>query len=40
VVQISIDPKHLDDDIKQYSHHHDNTHDDPKPDEENNSDSE
>jgi hypothetical protein len=22
VVQVSVDPKHLDDDIGQYSHHH------------------
>lgn len=34
VVQISIDPKHLDDDIKQYSHHHDKAHDDVKPDDD------
>ena len=27
VVQISVDPKHLDDDIKQYSHQHDQAHD-------------
>jgi len=27
VVQVSVDPDHLDDDIKQYSHHHDKDHD-------------
>jgi hypothetical protein len=27
VVQVSVDPKHLDDDIQQYSHHHDKSGD-------------
>jgi hypothetical protein len=32
VVQVSVDPKHLDDDIGHYSHHHDKDGDQPDDD--------
>ena len=27
VVQVSVDPRHLDENIDQYTHHHDSDHD-------------